>query len=341
VTSRTHILSAALCLLFAVGCAQLPPPDGAASGAAPPYDYPFDNPWTATVLGTPAEFQVQFPADARIDRWNLKVFEDREVPEGFWHNDCVRYSTLLQDHEAPLVFVIAGTGADDQSRHMLMLGQVLHAAGMHVVLLPSPTHANFIVNASATQLPGYPESDAADLLNVMRLIDDRLRGSIGMFFLNLGEISIFTNSVLQASPDKATPTLGRFMINSTIGLFGLFDVATELGVPRQIADFGQTLAVWGTDTGPYLVLPALGPSNMRDAVGTAVDWATLSFAIPGSILDKTLYDYAPIGFQEIDTRYQVPFRYHSTGSPFEYELVRYAATIARKVQINSPSPPPE
>jgi pimeloyl-ACP methyl ester carboxylesterase len=169
---------AALCLLFAVGCAQLPPPNEAALGAAPPYDYPFDNPWTATVLGTPAEFQVQLPATARIDRQNLRVFEDGEVPEGFWHNVRLHYSTLLQDHEAPLVFVIAGTGADDQSRHMLMLGQALHAAGMHVVLLPSPTHANFIVNASATHLPGYPESDAADLLNVMRLIDDRLRRSI-------------------------------------------------------------------------------------------------------------------------------------------------------------------
>lgn len=60
--------------------------------------------------------------------------------------------------------------------------------------------------------------------------------------------------MLQASPDKATPTLGRFMINSTIGLFGLFDVATELGVPRQTADFGQTLGIWGVDTGPYLAV---------------------------------------------------------------------------------------
>ena len=183
---RADILSAALCLLLAAGCAQRPPADEAASdGALPhaalPYDYPFDNPWTATVLGTPSEFQARLPADARIDRRTLRVFEGGETPEGFWHNDRLRYSTLLQDREAPLVFVIAGTGADDQSRHMLMLGQALHAAGLHVVLLPSPTHANFIVNASVSHLPGYPESDAADLLNVMRLVDDRLRElSIGI-----------------------------------------------------------------------------------------------------------------------------------------------------------------
>lgn len=179
--SRADILSAALCLLLAAGCAQRPTADEAASDAALPYDYPFDNPWTATVLGTPSEFQARLPADARIDRRTLRVFEGVETPEGFWHNDRLQYSTLLQDREAPLVFVIAGTGADDQSRHMLMLGQALHAAGLHVVLLPSPTHANFIVNASVTHLPGYPESDAADLLNVMRLVDERLReSSIGI-----------------------------------------------------------------------------------------------------------------------------------------------------------------
>ena len=165
-----------------------------------------------------------------------------------------------------------------------------------------------------------------------------LRRRVTSFFLNLGEISTFTNSVLQASPDKATPTLGRFMINSTVGLFGLFDVATELGVPRQNADFGQTLGVWGVETGPYLVLPALGPSNLRDAVGTAVDWATLAFAIPASIMDNTLYDYARIGIQQIDTRYQVPFRYHSTGSPFEYELVRYAWMVKRDILVNQNAP---
>ena len=178
--TRSHIASAALCLLFAAGCAQLPPLHGTDSVAAPPYDYPFDNPWTATVLGTPEELRAPLAEDPEFNHRTLTVFESREVPEGFWHNDRLHYSTLLQDHEAPLVFVIAGTGADDQSMHMRTLGQILHGAGMHVVLLPSPTHANFIVNASTSRLPGYPESDAADLHHVMRLIDERLRRSVGI-----------------------------------------------------------------------------------------------------------------------------------------------------------------
>jgi hypothetical protein len=81
----------------------------------PPYDYPFDNPWTATVLGTPEALRVPLAEDPEFDHRTLTVFETREVPEGFWHNDRLHYSTFLQDHEAPLIFVIAGTGADDQS----------------------------------------------------------------------------------------------------------------------------------------------------------------------------------------------------------------------------------
>ena len=89
------------------------------------------------------------------------------------------------------------------------------------------------------------------------------------------------------------------------------------------------------------MLPALGPSNLRDAVGTAVDWATLAFAIPNSVMDNPAYDYVPYGIQQIDARYQVPFRYHSTGSPFEYELIRYAWMVKRDILVNRDAPLPE
>ena len=82
------------------------------------------------MLGTPEALRVPLAEDPEFDHRTLTVFEDREVPEGFWHNDRLHYSTFLQDHEAPLIFVIAGTGADDQSLHMRTLGQVLHGAGI-------------------------------------------------------------------------------------------------------------------------------------------------------------------------------------------------------------------
>lgn len=160
-----------------------------------------------------------------------------------------------------------------------------------------------------------------------------VRKRVSSFFLNLGEVNTFANSVLQGRVGKAIPTFARFLINSTVGVAGLFDVATELGIPRQSEDFGQTLGSWGIGSGPYLVLPALGPSNLRDTVGTVLDWATFSFVIPSAVEGNTGYEVINYGLRPIDTRYRVAFRYHATGSPFEYELVRYALSTARDVQI--------
>lgn len=91
------------------------------------------------------------------------------------------------------------------------------------------------------------------------------------FFDNLGSPVIFANDLLQLTFDDAAVTLGRFGINSTIGLLGFFDVADDFGLERHTADFGQTLHSYGTGPGPYIVLPLLGPSTARDGVGTVVD----------------------------------------------------------------------
>ncbi len=88
---------------------------------------------------------------------------------------------------------------------------------------------------------------------------------------NLGGPVILANDVLQLEPGDAGTAAGRFVINSTLGLLGLFDVAEHLGLPRHGADFGQTLHAWGLGSGPYLMLPLLGPSTGRDGIGTAVD----------------------------------------------------------------------
>jgi len=97
---------------------------------------------------------------------------------------------------------------------------------------------------------------------------------------NMKEPTLFFNNALQGEFRRAGITLGRFVINSTVGFGGIIDVATLSGVERQPADFGQTLFVWGFPSGPYLVLPILGPSNPRDAGGSLVD----SYADPFTIL---------------------------------------------------------
>lgn len=101
-------------------------------------------------------------------------------------------------------------------------------------------------------------------------VRDRIRSVID----NLAEPRIFANDLLQRRADAAGITLARFSINTTVGLGGMFDVATEKGYAKQSGDFGQTLYTWGMADGPYLVLLLFGPSNFRDALGLGVDLFT-------------------------------------------------------------------
>jgi phospholipid-binding lipoprotein MlaA len=96
--------------------------------------------------------------------------------------------------------------------------------------------------------------------------------AIRRFFLNLQAPVIFANDLLQADFNDAMVTAGRFGINTTIGILGLFDFAEDFGLKRHHADFGQTLHSYGTGPGPYLVIPIIGPSNTRDAVGLVGDY---------------------------------------------------------------------
>ncbi len=88
---------------------------------------------------------------------------------------------------------------------------------------------------------------------------------------NLGSPILFSNDVLQGKPRRAGDTMMRFLINSTAGVGGLFDVASGVGYPRHSTDLGVTLALWGVGSGPYLFLPLLGPNNVRDGAGYAGD----------------------------------------------------------------------
>lgn len=107
----------------------------------------------------------------------------------------------------------------------------------------------------------------------VRVVPEPARDGIHNFLGNLDTPVIFANDVLQGEANRAGQSVGRFVINSTAGLGGLIDVASKVGIPEHSADFGETLAVWGAGEGPYIVLPGLGPSNPRDAVGYAVDMA--------------------------------------------------------------------
>jgi phospholipid-binding lipoprotein MlaA len=124
-------------------------------------------------------------------------------------------------------------------------------------------------------------------------LPDPVQNSIRAFLNNLRTPIILTNDLLQGEGDRAYITLSRFMVNTTIGLLGVFDVASEIGLQYHDEDFGQTLAVAGMRSGPYLMIPLLGPSNPRDLLGYVVDFAfdPLTFLAPSNArLGRTAVD---------------------------------------------------
>ena len=163
------------------------------------------------------------------------------------------------------------------------------------------------------------------------------------FFNNLNEVTNLTNSLLQFKFVKAVNTFGRICINTTVGLGGLIDVATlNDGITREDEDFGQTLGFYGLGPGPYLVLPILGPSDLRDTAGLVVDSVVYSMMV-GELINLTglgspeddILNYSLTAIYAIDKRSNEPFRYYKTGSAFEYDLIRKLYLIKREFQIEN------
>ncbi len=122
---------------------------------------------------------------------------------------------------------------------------------------------------------------------------------VNNFFSNLGEVSNIVNDVLQWKWEQAGNDTGRILINSTVGVLGLFDVASPAGLERSDGeDFGQTLAVWGVPRGPYLVLPLMGPATVRDGTGMPVEW----YLDPVSYLDPPRDEYLVKGLDIVRQR---------------------------------------
>ena len=124
------------------------------------------------------------------------------------------------------------------------------------------------------------------------------RTGVTNFFNNLEEIDTTINQVLQGEVKYAFNDAGRFVINSTIGLFGLIDVASKMGLEKHEEDFGQTLGVWGFDSGPYIMIPFLGPSNPRDLLSRPISsFLSGTFAMEDNDVKITL-----VGIDALETR---------------------------------------
>lgn len=166
------------------------------------------------------------------------------------------------------------------------------------------------------------------------LLPDFVKTGVHNFMLNVGDVENLVNSVLQLKGEASLHSAGRLLVNTTVGVLGVWDPATGMGLNRHDEDFGQTLGHYGMGPGPFLVLPILGPSSLRDGLGLAVD----SYAF--SEIDPLFFDHNEdaweigyYGVRALDTRNNIGFRYFETGSPFEYELMRLLYLKMRELEI--------
>jgi phospholipid-binding lipoprotein MlaA len=135
----------------------------------------------------------------------------------------------------------------------------------------------------------------------MKVTPTPVRHRVSSVVYNLGEPSTALNDVLQGRPKRAGVTTSRFLINSTVGLLGLFDVAAKWGLPSHDGDFGQTFGRYGVKPGPYLYVPVIGPLSFRDGVGRALDFATDPVGIAGGGYTTT-FGATRLAVATVDTR---------------------------------------
>lgn len=184
---------------------------------------------------------------------------------------------------------------------LFVLVAVLAASGCATVSQPHP----------ADPLEGWNRGvqtfndrvDEAVLQPVARgyrdVVPQALRTGVTNFFGNLGDVWSVVNHVLQGKPEPALTMTMRVGLNTVFGIAGLLDIATEAGLDRQSEDFGQTLGRWGLPPGPYLVLPLLGPSSVRDTAGLPLDMAATSVS-PLGVEDGHLW--AATALRVVNTR---------------------------------------
>jgi len=159
------------------------------------------------------------------------------------------------------------------------------------------------------------------------------------FFSNLQDVGSAVNNLLQFKVERATSDVGRILVNSTIGVLGLVDVATNLDMPNYGEDFGQTLGVWGLTPGPYIVLPVLGPSSGRDTVGLVGDW----FTDPVTYVSPWELNAGLQGLRAIDARADLltASKVVEEAALDPYEFTKDAYLQKRRSDVYDGTPPPE
>ncbi|OQY11970.1 MAG: alpha/beta hydrolase [Desulfobacteraceae bacterium 4572_19] len=197
-----------------------------------PYGYPIKDPYAATVVGTPPKYQANLPKNIRLKTMKLDVFKNRTIPDIFWYDEKFEYSLAYQKKKAPLIFIIAGTGASYQSSKMLILQKAFFKAGFHVVSISSPTYENFIITASNTHVPGNIADDAKDLYHLMELIRNQIKHfiKISEFYLTGYSLGGFQAAfVTRLDEKKGSFNFNKvLMINPPVSMYNSVEILDKM-----------------------------------------------------------------------------------------------------------------
>ncbi len=267
-------------------------------------DYPIDDAYLATVIGTPRDAQASVPTKVPLEVHSIVRFPARTVPRVFWAKG-LRVGASKQEGPAPLAFVVAGTGGNWRDRKVSFLRQALYGAGFHVVALPSPMHDSFVTAASESSTPGWPPADAEDLVATMELARGEIEKDVPVLGTVLVGYSLgATQTAFVAALDAREKRLGlerAYLINPSVRLFssavvidGLFDRAFpdgEESVSALVAQGLREVAAYihgparrghlGSEFVLAGVAEAAAPGEIRGAIAAAFRLmaANLSFSV--------------------------------------------------------------
>ena len=258
-----------------------------------------------------------------VERTNVKTKKNK--------SDLNKYIAIEQDG-----YGVLAENLEELNEDYIVSSQVFQLTGINDSMEPF-NRRMYAPNTQLDRKIAYPASRI-----YAAAVPKPVRKGISNFYNNFKEIPTFVNSVLQLKPGKAANALGRFVVNSTAGLLGVTDVAKNIGLKSDPETMGDTLGHYGIGTGSFLVLPVLGPSTVRDAVGSAAD-AAMEGAARGvvdkklffdtGIFDKTVYGFTRPVVTGLNARSMLSIKYGDLNSPFEYDLVKALYYNYRKIQV--------
>jgi hypothetical protein len=281
-------------------------------GATGEYGYPIKDKYVATVVGTPSEYHADLPDKIPFRTRRVTIFPDREVPDAFFYDEQLLYSVALQKKAAPLIFLIAGTGASHNGGKNKQMALAFYQAGFHVVSISSPTFTNFVVAASRTGVPGHAEHDAEDLYRVMEKIHALLlEDDIEITGFNLTGYSLGGfNSAYVAKLDEQRKSFNFehvLLINPPVSLYNSISLLDRMAenIPGGVDNFnlffedlvrgfGEVYKRSGSDLGDNFLYDAYQAMDLKDEelaalIGVAFRLSSGSMAFASDVMTNFGY----------------------------------------------------